>query len=204
MSFAPADAAPVRYLVVSAHPLGDSFHAAIRACACAALTAAGHDVDECDLYAEAFDPVMSAAERADYADAAAARPAVAGYIERLRRCEAILFIFPTWYYGAPAILKGYLDRVWLPGVAFTIDAGRIVPRLRHIRRFGVITTYGSPWWLNRFVLGDPGRKAFMRGLRRLVSPGARTMWLALYGMDSGDAAARAAFLAAIRTRLSAD
>jgi hypothetical protein len=110
-------------------------------------------------------------------------------------------VFPAWYYGMPAILKGYLDRVWLPGVAFEIVGGRPRPLLGHIDRFGVVTTYGASRWINDVVVGDPNRKVFMRGLSRLVSRSSRKLWLAQYGMDSIGPEKRALFLRKVETSI---
>jgi putative NADPH-quinone reductase len=102
----------------------------------------------------------------------------------------------------PAILKGYIDRVWVPGIAFELVNGRTRPlMLQRIVRFAVVTTYGSPWWLNQFIVGDPNRRAFMRGIRHLVSRHAETRWLALYGMDFADDSKRTRFLERVSARL---
>ena len=72
------------------------------------------------------------------------------------------------------MLKGYFDRVWAPGVAFEHDlaqAGGSSRCLTNIRLFGVVTTYGSPWWLARFIAGDPGRKVLMRALKPMCGTG---------------------------------
>jgi putative NADPH-quinone reductase len=191
----------MRFLVIYAHPLDTSFQSAIHRRVVKALADAGHEVDDCDLYAEGFQPVLTAAERSAYHEVEADRAPVEKHIERLLACQGLVFVFPTWWYGMPAILKGYIDRVWLPGVAFEVVAGRTRPLLQHIERFGVVTTYGSPWWLNKLVLGNPGRKVFMRGIRHLFSRRARTLWLAQYGLDYIDDATRAEFLRKIDSRL---
>lgn len=192
----------MRFLVIYAHPVDDSFVSAIHRCVVKALTDAGHFVDDCDLYAEGFDPVLSRDERCSYHDLCADRASVAIEIERLRKCDGIVFICPTWWHGMPAILKGYIDRVWLPGVAFTISAGRTIPLLHNVVRFAVVTTYGSPFWLNK-LMGDPNRKTFMRGISALFAPGVRKLWLAQYGLDAIGEAARARFLAKVSRRLQA-
>jgi len=191
----------MRYLVIYAHPDHNSFHAAIHECVVATLSASGHEVDDCDLYTEGFQPVLSWEERQAYYDVGRNRAAVLSEIERLERSQGLIFVFPTWWYGMPAILKGYVDRVWVPGFAFELSDGRTRPLLRNIVRFAVVTTYGSPWWLNKLVLGDPNRKVFMRGIRHLFSPNARTSWLALYGMDYIGKYERARFLKRVGTRL---
>ncbi len=111
----------MRYLVIYAHPDHNSFHAAIHECVVATLSASGHEVDDCDLYTEGFQPVLSWEERQAYYDVGRNRAAVLSEIERLERSQGLIFVFPTWWYGMPAILKGYVDRVWVPGFAFELS-----------------------------------------------------------------------------------
>jgi NAD(P)H dehydrogenase (quinone) len=191
----------MRFLVIYAHPDSDSFGSCLYERVLNALNEAGHEVEALDLYGDQFQPVLSAIERKSYYDLHTGRDEIKSKIDQLLRCEGLIFVFPTWWYGMPAILKGYLDRVWLPGVAFDMVGGRTRPLLGHIVRFAVVTTYGSPWWLNRLVLGDPNRKVFMRGLRHLFSPAARTLWLAQYGMDLAGVRTREMFLRTVSRRL---
>src|SRR5204862_20271 len=153
----------------------------------ARLHAAGHEVDHCDLYAEGFDPVLTAPERRAYNTPTPDLAAVAAHIARLRAAEALVLCFPTWWYGMPAILKGWFDRVWTNGVAFTLPegGGAIRPALRNIRKFAVVTTYGSPWWLMNLVLRAPIRAVLIGGLRRLCAPDCRWIFLALSNIDAG-------------------
>ena len=191
----------MKFLALYAHPVPDSFGAAIHRCVLDALTESGHEVDDCDLYAENFYPVMTTDERRNYHDPSANTATVIRHIERLRRAEGLVFVFPTWWYGMPAILRGYIDRVWVPGVAFEVVNGRTRPLLQHITRFAVVTTYGSPWWLQKFVSHDPNRHALMHGIRYLMARRAATRWLALYGLDYIDDAKRRRFLERVRKSL---
>src|SRR6195256_5312361 len=139
----------MRVHVVFAHPLPSSFAAAVHRRIVDGLQARGHQVDDLDLYAERFDPVMTLAEREAHYRVGSNLAGVERYVERLRAAEALVLCFPTWWYGMPAILKGWFDSVWLPGVAFTLPegGGAIRPALHNIRKFAVVTSYGSPWWL---------------------------------------------------------
>ena len=107
----------------------------------------------------------------------------------------LVFVYPTWFGAPPAMLKGWLDRVWVAGVAFDRVPGSNRPRARlmHIRRLSVVTTYGSSRWVNALE-GEPGKRLVKRWLRVLCHPLARTRWIALYGLDRADDAARRAFL----------
>jgi len=189
--------------VIFAHPLEDSFAASLRNSVVETLEARGHDVDLCDLYKESFDPTLSAHERRTYKDTSENSKRVSEHVQRLRQAEGLIFVFPSWWYGMPAILKGYFDRVWLPGVAFEFGPQTIRPLLTSIRLFGVVTTTGAPQWFTRLYMGNPSRKVLMRGLARLmVAPRAERFWLALYGMENASASKRSAFLECVRTRIA--
>jgi putative NADPH-quinone reductase len=183
----------MRVFVLFAHPVETSFSAALHRAAVDALKAAGHEVDDCDLYAENFDPVMSRQERLDYHDEALCRRPVQAYVDRLLAAEGLVIVNPVWNYGYPAILKGFFDRVFLPGVSFKLVDGKVRPNLRHIRHIAAVTTYGGNRFRS-FLMGDAPRRQFKRTLRLLVHPTARSRYLALYDMNRADAAARAAFL----------
>ncbi|MFN3447191.1 MAG: NAD(P)H-dependent oxidoreductase [Roseococcus sp.] len=192
----------MRVLMVYCHPREDSFCAALRDAALEALRAKGHEVELRDLYAEGFDPVLSAEERGVYHDLARNTTGIEAEVAQLRRAEALLLVYPTWWYGMPAMLKGWFDRVWVPGVTFTLGAGAIEPRLTNIRRLGVVTTYGSPWWLLLY-LGWPDRRVIAGGVRRLMAKGCRVDWLSLNRMDHRGQAERERFILTVKRRLSA-
>jgi putative NADPH-quinone reductase len=185
--------------VVYAHPLPNSFTGAVHRHIVDCLTARGHQVDDLDLYADRFDPVMTPAEREAHYQVATNLASVERYVERLRAAEAVVLCFPTWWYGMPAILKGWFDRVWLPGVAFhnPPDGGTIKRGLTNIRTFMVVTTFNAPRWFILLYMWDPGRRVLMRGFTRLIASGARTYYLAHYNMLRSTEASRKGFLARI-------
>jgi NAD(P)H dehydrogenase (quinone) len=199
----------MKLLLVYCHPDPNSFVGAVRTTALQALRSAGHEVREIDLYElferEGFSPVLTRAERASYlANTAANIAALQPHVDALRWAEGLLVVYPTWTYGPPALLKGWIDRVWLPDVAFGLGGSRyrpIVGRLNNIRWFVGITTSGSPWWWLR-VVGDPGRRLFMRGLRAVYAPRCRTDWLQLHSMNYTTDGERSRFLQRVAHRLS--
>lgn len=188
-------------LMIFAHPRADSFSAALRDAARAALESAGHAVELRDLYAEGFDPVLSAEERARYHTEGENEHGIEHHAAALRRAEALVLVYPTWWYGMPAMLKGWLDRVWSPGVAFRLGAGAIEPLLTNIRRIGVVTTYGSPLWLLWYI-GWPDRKLIGRGIRRLCAKGCRLNWVCLHAMDQRKPSELNAFVTKVRAHFS--
>jgi putative NADPH-quinone reductase len=173
----------MRVLVLYCHPVETSFHAALHQEVLRNLKAAGHEVDDCDLYAEGFDPVLSREERLGYHDVPGNQAPLKPYIERLRRAEGIVFCFPTWSFGLPAMLKGYFDRLFMPGVAFDLsDPAHVKPMLTHIKRISAVVTYGRPRWV-AWYMGDPPRKIVTRYMRRLTGSQARVDYHAHYHMN---------------------
>ncbi|NNU81117.1 NAD(P)H-dependent oxidoreductase [Halovulum dunhuangense] len=181
-----------RALVLYAHPCGESFAAALHGAVVETLTARGWEVDDCDLYAEGFDPVLSAGERRGYHDLATNTAPVASYVERLRGAQALVLCYPVWNFGYPAILKGFFDRVFLPGVSFRLVDGHVRPNLTNIRKVAAVTTYGGTR-VRAFVAGDPPRRLTKRTLR-YVTQARKMRYLALYDMNRADDAARGAFV----------
>jgi len=190
----------MRVLLLHAHPLPESYNSALRDAALAGLRAAGHEVDLCDLYAEGFQPVLTAEERRGYHEIPGNRAPVEDYVRRLERAEGVVMCFPTWCFNVPAILKGFFDRVLLPGVSFRLEEGVATPALTNLRRIAAITTYGRPRW-TALLMGDPPRKASLRYLAMLTGFRARTEYLALHDMNRATDADRARFLARVRRRM---
>ena len=189
--------------VVHSHPLEDSYNHALFETIVETLRRR-HEVIASDLDRAQFSPVMTEAERRSYFEGRYAGEAVSGLIGDLRRADGIIFCFPHWWFSMPAMLKGYFDRVWAPGTAFAHDlaGGRIKPLLTNIRLFGVVTTYGSPWWLTRLVMQDPGRKVLLRALKPMCGAGVKSFYMAHYDMDRSTPASRAAFIERVRARIS--
>ena len=192
----------MRLLVVFAHPVPESFGRALLERLLASLEAEGHEVRVADLYAEGFDPVLGAQERRDYHTPGVNELPIAAEVARLRWAQGLIFVYPTWWYSLPAMLKGWLDRVWVPFVTFDLPDGLrpIQGRMQNIRLLGGISTYGSPWWWTRFVIGDPGRRILLRGIRPLCHPACRTFWLGHYRMDSSTPDSRRRFLERVAMR----
>jgi len=184
----------LRVLIVYAHPLETSLIAALHRRAVEALRAGGHDVDDLDLYAERFDPVMSREQLAHYVDASVNAREVESYVKRLRAAEALVLVFPVWFDGLPAMMQGYFQRVFLPGVALRIDeAGLFHPNLHNLKRMAVVCTYGED---RRAVAAknDPARRFVHYNIGALIDPKGRFEYLAHYDMNFSTAARRAAFM----------
>lgn len=192
----------MKVLVLHAHPVEASFNAVLHRLIVERLTAAGHAVDDCDLYAENFDPRLSAAERSAYHEPRSPDEPAGPYVARLLAAEGLVLCFPVWNYGYPAMLKGFFDRVFLPGVSFEMVDGAVRPSLRNIRKVAAVTTYGGSR-LRALLVGDPPRKLVGRVLRSTVRPGAPVKFLAHYGMNVSTDASRKAFMRTVAATMDA-
>ncbi len=190
----------MRVLVLFAHPVEDSYQAALHQTVVDALKTKGHEVDDCDLYAEGFDPTLSRDERIAYHDLDCNQDPVKTYVERLEAADALVLVYPVWNFGYPAILKGFFDRVFLPGVSFKMVDGKVQPCLHNITKVTTVATYGGSR-LRTFLVGDPPRKCVMRVLRAIVKPAARMRYLAHYDMNRSTQQSRAAFLAYVAAEM---
>jgi putative NADPH-quinone reductase len=147
-----------------------------------ALTAAGHEVQIEDLYQSGFAPALTLSERQSYYSPTFEFNAIQGQVDRLLSAEALVLVFPTWWFGFPAILKGWFDRVWAPGAAYdhATDLGPIKPRLHRLRNALAVTSLGSPWWLDRLVLWQPVKRVLKTALLGTCAPACRFEMLSLY------------------------
>ena len=190
-------------LLVFCHPSGESYNAALAAAARDAMAAAGHEVRLVDLYRDRFEPVMGLEEWRNYHTAELNKRPVPDEVADLDWAEMLVFVYPTWWFGLPAMLKGWLDRVILPHVAFDIptETRQARGKLHNIRRVAVITTCGASWLKSKLV-GEPGRKTLLRSFRILCHPRCRTLYLALYNMDTVSLQKRQAHLEKVSRRLA--
>jgi len=190
----------MRVLLLHSHPVESSYGAALHKQTHESLKKAGHDVDDCNLYAEGFDPVMSRHDRVVYHDYPENTKLVAAYCDRLKAAEALVIVTPVWNFGFPAMLKGYFDRVWLPGISFELVDGKVESRLRHIRKLGAVLTYGATPF-RAWVAGNPPKKIIKRVIRAQISLTASVTFLAHYNMNQSTQETRERFMQKVKTAM---
>ena len=186
----------MRALLLLAHPDPGSFNHAVAERVASTLRGLDHEVVVRDLYAEGFRAAMTAEEHLAYqSDQPVLDPLVAEHIADLQRADTLIVVYPTWWSSMPAILKGWCERIMVPGVGFVFDdGGRVRPGITNIRRLIGISTYGSARWNVRLTC-DSGRRTIMRSMRLSTGWRTRAAWIALYRMDSRGPEHREAFLA---------
>jgi NAD(P)H dehydrogenase (quinone) len=188
-------------LIVIAHPVADSFIGSLAKTVERSRLDRGDEVRVLDLYALSFDPTMSLADWQAKADPRYASSKHRDHIEVLQWATSLVLIYPTWFGGFPAILKGWIDRVWAVGVAYDLpaDGARIRGRLRNIRELAVVTSHGSLKPMN-MLQGEPGKRLVKRGLRVMCHPLCRVRWVAFYGNDVCTENDRRMFVHKVRAR----
>lgn len=191
----------MRILSLVAHPRGSSFCHAISAHVRSALSEAGHDVIHHDLYAEGFDPCLTAEEAytiGDSFEAALSRaedPIIRQHRSDIATADGLFVVHPNWWGKPPAILSGWMDRVLVPGVAYRLRTADGLPEgLLALRTALILNTSDTPAPREEAELGDPleliwgrcvlpycGVRAYRRHVFRPVvgsSDGERAGWLA--------------------------
>ncbi len=182
-------------LVVTTHPLSQSLCRLLTEHVVEKLKSMNHDVVLEDLYAQEFQPALTAAERESYYGPAYDSSSISAEAKRLEAAEALVLLFPTWWFGFPAVLKGWFDRVWGPGIAYdhAPDLGAIKPRLTKLRKVLVVTTLGAPWWVDRFVMRQPVKRIVKIALLSACARQSRLKFLSLYKSEKLSAARIARF-----------
>lgn len=142
-------------LIAYAHPNPASFNAAMRDAAIEALGEAGHAVELSDLYAMDFDPILGSRELLGDLGA------IQGELDKVRRADLLVFQFPDWWYGMPAIMKGWIDRVFAYGFAYD-DEHFLESGLLAGRKAMLVMTVGAR--------EDYYRQAPQRDLLRVLEP----------------------------------
>ena len=191
-----------RCLLVFAHPLEDSLNARLAATVETKARAQGWQVTRRDLYAEGFDPRLTAEERTGFY---ATPPAtLAAEKTELAEAQVLILVFPTWWFGFPAILKGWFDRIWAPGTAYdnSPDFGPMLPRLHALREVLAVTTMGAPAWVDWLVLRRPVRRILRLSILKPCAPKARLTWRPLHTAEAASADRIARFEAALGTDIA--
>lgn len=186
-------------MVVVADPRSDGYVHALARRTVSGLVGAGHHVDVVDLHALGFRAAMSREEWLAYeSDRPIVDPMVGEHAATVQRAELLVFVYPTRWSGLPAILKGWLERVFVPGVGFRLDerTGKVRPALTGVRTIVGVSTYVSS---RRSVaaVNDNGRRTLTRALRMNCGMRTTTRWFGLYAIESSAAVERADFAASV-------
>ncbi|WP_420549859.1 NAD(P)H-dependent oxidoreductase [Curvivirga sp.] len=178
----------MKCLLVTIHPLTNSLCKHLSSHVADTLQSQGHEVTIEDLYEQNFQPALTADERRSFYDDPYDSSSVLDEVERLLETELLVLVFPTWWFSFPAMLKGWFDRVWGPGIAYdhANDLGPISPKLKNLKEVVVVTTLGSPWWVDRLIMRQPVKKVIKYGLLGACTKNCRLQFLSLYESENLD------------------
>jgi len=196
----------MKVLVVLAHPSQESFVSFLSSEVITELRSCGHEIRQHDLWVENFNPVFTPYERlnhvGDVQEKLKELPELRQHIEDLQWCDALVLVYPTWWSGQPAMLKGWFDRVLMNGVAWVLPEGaaRIRPLLTNVRRLVVVTTHGSSKFINA-IEGESGKRTAFRSVRLMLNRRVRCEWIAMYGVDNATLKQREKFSSHVRRRI---
>ena len=192
--------------MISAHPSEKSFIGTLRSEVLNELKNLNHEVRHRDLYAENFNPVFSAYERLNHVGDIEVKlqqlPDLQSHVADIQWAEALVLVYPTWWSGQPAILKGWIDRVLMNEVAWVLPEGasRIRPLLTNIRKIVVVTTHGSTKFVNALE-GEAGKRTAFRSIRLMFNKRTRCHWIGLYRLDHIPHHKRGKLVATVRRRI---
>jgi len=165
-------------LVILAHPYTKSYCHALFERVVLTLEQAGHSVDRLHLDQEEFDPIMRSSDLAGYAKGHIADPTISAYQARIDAAQQLVFVFPIWWEVMPALLKGFIDKVFTKGWAYQASKLGVKGNLGHIQRAVIVSTMNTPKWAYRWLFGDAVQRALARGTLRKC--GVRKVeWVAL-------------------------
>lgn len=134
----------MNYLIVNSHPYNGSFNAGAVNAIKETANSKGHNVTVIDLLADGFNPIMTSADLNAWAQGQYADPMVEKYQLEIEKADVLVFPFPIWWGSMPAVLKGFCDKVLLPGWAFKNgDQGEMIGLLTSKKAI-VITTMETP------------------------------------------------------------
>lgn len=156
----------MKSLIIYAHPYEGSFNNFVLTDVKTKLTNLGHEVDVIDLNADNFNPVMTKDDLALFSRGEYHDKLAENYVERLVAADELVFIFPIWWYGEPAILKGFYDKVLLKGKTYD-EVDHQLQGLLKSERATILTTANIDRKVFTF-LGDPIQNVLANGILKTV------------------------------------
>lgn len=196
----------MKTLIVFNHPNGGSFCSAIMEAVEKGLKASGQPCRIINLDRDGFDPVMRTKDLIAFAGAGrigveALEPIddlVKEYKDHLEWADHLVMIFPIWWMTMPAMMKGFVDKVIFPAIAYNMVKGRLVSRLP-LRKVTVITTMNTPADVYRDMFNNSIEGSLINGTFRQIGI-EDVEWISLNGVKPATQEQRTAWLEEIQQR----
>ena len=156
---------PKKVLVVNGHPDPESYNAALASAYIKGLEAAGADFEQLNIRDLDFNPNL----KYGYRLISELEPDLLKAIEQLKSADHIVWFFPMWWYGYPALMKGFVDRVFLPGQFFKYQKGKAFPdKLLKGKTGRIVITADTVRWYDRWFMKSPAIQQFKKGTLQFV------------------------------------
>lgn len=181
-------------LLIWVHPVPDSYSAALRD---VAMNAPAEQPEVIDLYRSGFEPAYLSSNQNPELN----QKLLSQHKAEITAAEELLFVYPTWWDGLPAILKSWLEQIFPGALDDTAGQQHAKQILSNIKLLTVVTTHGSSRWVN-FVQGQAGRHILDRSLKSLCPDDSKFRWIALYKIDRLSDSQRRNFLKKTARKLS--
>lgn len=149
-----------RILVINGHPDAESFNQALTNHYIKGVNESNGLIDSINIRALHFDPNLAFG----YRKRTEWEPDLNSAIEKIKAADHLVWIFPMWWYGYPALMKGFIDRLFLPGITFEYVPGKALPKgLLKGKTARIIITADTPRWYDRFFMRSPAINQFKKG-----------------------------------------
>jgi NAD(P)H dehydrogenase (quinone) len=149
-----------KYLIIFAHPSHDGHHGFLKKKIEEKLQASQNEYEVIDLYQLNYNPVLQNEELYS-AGRSNINDENKSFQDKISKANRLIFIYPTWWQGPPAILKGFIDRVFVSGFAFVYD--KSLPKgLLSGKKAAVFTATGAPSFIFRYIMRSPSLKVITR------------------------------------------
>lgn len=188
-------------VILLAHPYCKSFNHHLKDIVVECFKLKGQTPVVIDLSEAGFDPVLSTEDLRLYMRGETSDPKVRTYQRILMDCDELVIIFPIWWYEAPALLKGFFDKVFLPGFAFDEQEAGLVGRLGHIQKTTIVTTSEVETSFMREKVGNPIETSLLNTTFTVCGIISDKLWLNCEHITSGSELERLRFIVSVRERI---
>lgn len=147
-------------LIINCHPDKQSYNYALSKAFESGLDKASWEIETLNLTDLTFNPIL----QHGYRKRTELEPDLLMALEKIKKADHLVWFFPMWWYGIPALLKGFIDRTFLPGIAFEYVEGKPLPKKLFTNKTAqLVITADTPRWYDYLLMGSPAIKQFKKG-----------------------------------------
>jgi len=146
-------------LIINGHPVKDSYNASLAKAYKEGADSSSYKVSSITIRELEFNPNLEFG----YKKRMEMEPDIKSSIEKIQNADHIVWIFPMWWAGMPALLKGFIDRTFLPDIAFKSGNGKLPQKLLKGKTARIIMTSDTPRWYNNIFMKSPALNQLKKG-----------------------------------------